>query len=300
MYVNVLLSKMKIWTNLNSRIVMAFAIVLSNLIYSAAAADMDFPITPEQQQEHNDSLLAIIGAALHIESLTGENRIEMQASAFKINPANTSQTIVAFAYDHPDSGGSEDGDSSVLIIALVDNVKKRLVAHYRGFLIQDAGLYIDKNSLRIDTAPYLLADGVRAFGVDLTSGYIPHCDEGRIGAQRTLYVRKGSKLQPVLKDLIVDYSYLVRCGYGWCSVGEPDTTIVDHYKFAIVIGDTVTNGMRDLFIIVTGVRNTSTIDDIDGVNTPIEKTFRFKLTFDGKEYRGTRALLRAFWKHFGI
>ncbi|HEX2958315.1 MAG TPA: hypothetical protein VHO70_15885, partial [Chitinispirillaceae bacterium] len=190
MYVNVLLSKMKIWTNLNSRIVMAFAIVLSNLICSAAAADTDFPITPEQ--EHNDSLLALIGATLKIEALTflpDAGHIETQASAFKINPVNSSQTIVAVACDYPDTSGNEDSDSSVLIIALVDNVKKRLVAHYRGFLIQDAGLCIDKNSLRIDTAPYLLADGVRAFGVDLTSGYIPHCDEGRIGAQRTLYVR---------------------------------------------------------------------------------------------------------------
>jgi hypothetical protein len=79
-----------------------------------------------------------------------------------------------------------------------------------------AATQVNGGSLRFDTAPYELAPGVRAFGLDIFSED-PSCGEGGTGPVRTLYVRAGRTLRPVLEGLAVDQWWYLRGNQPRCS-----------------------------------------------------------------------------------
>ncbi len=88
-----------------------------------------------------------------------------------------------------------------LVVALIDRSTLAVQAHHVRVLEEDAGFRIDEASLGLDAAVYRLKPGVSAFGVDVLSGYIPNCADQGVGPRRTLYVRDGSRLVPVLEDV---------------------------------------------------------------------------------------------------
>jgi hypothetical protein len=105
------------------------------------------------------------------------------AAACKSNPADRKQTYVALAYD------TGDQDTKRLLLAIVEG--NRVVADYRDKIYEDATLTLRSDSLHIDTARYMLAEGVRAFGLDVSGWASPNCGDGGLGASRSLYIQEG-------------------------------------------------------------------------------------------------------------
>jgi hypothetical protein len=136
------------------------------------------------------------------------------ASTCKADPAQPGQTYVALAYDEGKP------DTKTLILAIVE--RNRVLADYRGEISEDATLTLQPDSLRIDTAPYRLAKGVRAFGLDLSGWQSPNCGDGGTGPTRSLYIREGKHIRPVLTDLFLSSWRYIAQGQGRCNPMAPE------------------------------------------------------------------------------
>ena len=121
-------------------------------------------------------------------------------------PSDKSLLIVAFAY------ASEVEYQKHLVVSLVDTAKTKVVAVYKGVIGEDATLTIGAGSLRIDTARYDLAPSVRAFGLDFSTVYSQGCVEGGLGPTRTLFVREGKTIRPVLQGLYLSTWTFIKGG----------------------------------------------------------------------------------------
>ena len=122
-----------------------------------------------------------------------------------------------------------------------------------GTLPEDAAIRIGQGSLRIDTARYDLAPGVRAFGIDVTSQASgPRCAEGGFGPLRTLFVQAGRSLRPVLASVELSSWRLVS---GAACVGpEPEDkqdVVVENAATTISVGTQATHGLADLVLAST-------------------------------------------------
>ena len=192
---------------------------------------------------------------------------QLAASACKGSPTDKGTTIVVAAYDR---GTPYDKN---LVVALVST---RVVAAFTGAIEEDASLMVGRDSLRLDTARYDLAPGVRAFGLDVSSAKAgPHCADGGSGAARTLFVRDGAALRPVLRGALLE-SWHVEGGTTPCAEIDPDTKglgeVVDTTTSLSMLPH-VTHGFADIAL-------TSTADA-----RPRKRT-RVVLHYDGSAYVG--------------
>lgn len=187
-------------------------------------------------------------------------------------PSQKQITLAAIAYS------SEKEDVKDLVIAMVDTAKGDVISSYHGEIEEDAALRIVSGSLWLDTAPYNLADGIRAFGLDVTSGYISHCAEGGMGASRTLYIQEENRIRPILQDLLMSHWEFTQPGMSTCMTGDTaqKNPIVKEITLSIGLGNTTTNGFADL--VVTAVSSNS-----NGKGTK-QKPFRHLLHYDGQKY----------------
>lgn len=208
-------------------------------------------------------------------------RSTLVAAACKADPVKPGQTIVAVAYD----AGVQY--SKALVIAMLDNRRQQVLASYRGEIGEDAAMTIQEGSLWIDTANYALADSVQAFAVDVISGYSPNCGDGGLGASRSLYVRDGKRLRPVLTDLTMQYWQFISRGNDRCnSMTPPDTqTITGYTTLSLAMATTVSHGYHDLIVTALFSRDDNKpVHNYD--NNPCGLTpFHYRLHYDGKEYR---------------
>lgn len=246
------------------------------------AAQVALPRFAQSMDKHeqtcSDSALAAVGAFLRLSTFkvpprgdsAGPDAIIVSA-ACKPDPSQKNHTIIAVAY------GSGKEDVKRFVVALVDEQARKVLASLKDEIAEDAAMVVEPRSLRIDTAPYRLTEGVRAFGVDLRSGYIPHCGDGGIGAQRTLYVRDGKKLRPVF-SITMSYWRFVEGGNPRCMAidKEPPKTIVEGIGLTIGFGPGKTNGYRDIVVTATSWRD-------DGQPTG-KGVFRYTLHYDGRWY----------------
>lgn len=222
-----------------------------------------------------DSTMAIVGKFLGVEAfnqVVGEAAPVIKAAACKKSPTKEQLTIATFAYDT----GKED--AKAMVVALVDESKREVVASARSEISEDAAMRVDDDSLRIDTAPYTLAPGVWAFGIDLTSGYNPNCGGGGTGAERTLYVQQGQQLRPIFGLTMSSWNYIKgdspRC------TADPEAAenaVIENTDFSIGIDKTLTNGYRDLII--------SAVTYNEGEPKPKADSILYRVRYDGREYR---------------
>jgi hypothetical protein len=242
----------------------------------------------QKEQTCSSSTVEIVGRFLNIDNFNipqnndYPNKASIIASAAcKANPANKQITISAIAYE------SKNEDVKAFVIALVDNVQRKVISSFSGEIEEDAAMRIQSGSLWIDTAPYNLRNDVRAFGIDVTSGYIAHCQEGGFGAVRTLYVQDRETIKPVLEDLTMSEWIFIQQGQSRCmSAGDtPETSIIENFNLSISVNNTKTNEYNDLSITALSSRD-------DGKKTN-RKPFHYKLTYDGKKY-STEEMLKAF------
>ena len=189
-------------------------------------------------------------------------------SACKASPVDRRVTIVAAAYDR---GTPYEKN---LVVALVSG---HVESAWTGAIEEDGSLMIGGDSLHVDTARYQLAPGVRAFGVDVSSAKAgPHCVDGGSGATRTLFVRDGTALRPVLSDVLLQ-SWHVEGGPAPC----PDADRADKDTGAIAVTDTTiaiephaTHGFADIALVST-------------VNLRPRHHDRLVLHYDGAAYAGS-------------
>jgi hypothetical protein len=191
------------------------------------------------------------------------------ASACKADPSQPGHTYVALAYDE----GVPDTKTLVLAITRGD----RVLADYRGEISEDATLTLQSDSLRIDTAPYRLAKGVRAFGLDLSGWQSPNCGDGGTGSTRSLYIREGRHIRPVLMDMYLSSWRYIAQGQGRCNPMAPTDapTIIEETTYSLRVLPGVTNGFHDLRVTAKSSRDDGKTSETGGLAT---------LKYTGKQY----------------
>jgi hypothetical protein len=190
------------------------------------------------------------------------------AAACKAWPGRGSRTIAAIAYD----AGIEN--EKRLLVALLDPSTGTVLAAYSGSIDEDATMNVGPASVRIDTARYDLAPDVRAFGIDLESGYSPGCVEGGLGPRRTLFIQEGKVLRPVLDSFYLSTWRFVK-NVASCAEGA-DAATTETIFYAIGIGKTVSKGFADLQV-------TATNSYSNGAKSK-RKPLSYALRYDGKVY----------------
>lgn len=164
--------------------------------------------------------------------------------------------------------------SKALVVAIVDEGAATVVASQREDIDEDETTRL--NALRLDTAPYTLAPGVRAFGVDVYSDN-PGCGDGGLGPSRTLYVRDGKTLRPVLQSVFIsEYRYLRGNQPRCIGPGESQETISETYAVTIGLGAPGKDGWKDLLLTVTPSR--------DDHRPSTLKPLRVRVPYDGNGY----------------
>jgi hypothetical protein len=191
-------------------------------------------------------------------------------------------TIAAIAYE------SDVDYIKKFVVALVDERRRKVLSSLQSEIGEDSAMSVRSGSLWIDTAPYRLTDRVRAFGVDVTSGYVPNCGDGGSGADRTLYVQEGKVLRAIL-TLTMSYWRFVKGGNPRCMpiAQELPETVIENVGLMIGLDRTQTNGYRDLVVTASSSRD-------DGKPTG-KGVFRHKLQYDGRQYP-TQQMLDQFYK----
>jgi hypothetical protein len=235
------------------------AIVLSGLAGGCAHAG---------QQPCNAKTFEQAGAYLDIDDFRPRSDDGVVvAAACKRWPGKDGLLLGAFAYESP-----RDGVKNLTVMVIADR-RGTVVGAYRTTIEDDSATLLGDGSLRLDTAPYDLAPGVRAFGVDVGSDYMPHCVSGGAGPYRTLYVQEGGTLRPVMHAMATSAWHFDDKTASTC---DPDPAPAVHYDFTITVDKAVTNGYADLLVTAIGRRD-------DGKNTG-RAPFRYRLRYDGKQY----------------
>jgi hypothetical protein len=192
------------------------------------------------------------------------------SSACKRMPDDPRLTLVAVAWD------AGKTDSKSLVLAIVDESAGSVVTSMRDEIYEDAITQVHNGSLRLDTAAYVLAPGVRAFGLDLSSDN-PGCGDDGYGPQRSLYVRDGASLRPVVAGLQLSQYRYVRGNQPRCvsDQKEAETAIVENFKVTIELGASGKGGWRTLVMTATSSRSD---------HRPGRKPLHVSVPYDGDAY----------------
>ena len=234
--------------------------------------------TDSEKNRCDKSIVNLVGKHLDVSNFSypkghkypkAENGGVIIAGVCKVWPKDNSITIGIFAYD--------DGVEyeKRLIVALVDTIKIRIVAIYKGAIQEDAAMIVGENSFRIDTARYDIAPSVRAFGLDVTTSYSQGCGDGGLGPVRTLFVQDGKEIKPILEDFYISSWSYIQEGQSRCTgANAPEESLYENRGYSLSVDTASTNGYKDLLV-------TETISRDDEKKTG---ELRYKLYYDGKKY----------------
>lgn len=193
----------------------------------------------------------------------------LAAAACKPWPDDGRQTVVALAYETSEERNPAEGRSLRLLLGLADTQTGRLTATYSDNEEEDAGWAIDARSLRVDTARYHLAPGVRAFGfVTHSAARGPSCPDFNYNDLLTLVVPDGDRLRPVLRVYL----------YQWMQTTEntcpnsPDAR-AESAQITLSLGKETSHGFADIIL-------TADVTGSEGEPRTVKKVLRY----DGKQY----------------
>lgn len=128
------------------------------------------------------------------------------AAACKPWPFDKTVLIVAAAY------AQDKEQDKNLVVALVDTQGMAVRSAFQGVVLEDETWSVTQASLHIDTAPYDLAPGVRAIGVDVTSDALDAPVRDGITATRSLFVPDGTRLRVILDGFVLTTSKKTAAG----------------------------------------------------------------------------------------
>ncbi|WP_259163747.1 hypothetical protein [Xanthomonas sp. 4461] len=183
---------------------------------------------------------------------------------------------IAFAGDARTEPGERD---IALRVAMLDAASGKVLASYAQDMGEDAAFELAADGLRLDTARYDLAKGVRAIGVVVHSAARgPSCPDFYSNQALTLLVREGRSLRPVLqRDL-----------YAWqrvkgepCSPGKGDV-ITEVANLSLGMAPQGHAGYADIVL----TANVSTRESAAGGDTDTERTRRVRqvVQYNGQRY----------------
>jgi hypothetical protein len=242
-----------------------------------AASDHEQNVGAQVEQLCDPRALAALGRFVNVANFkepalgqAPDANAMVAASACRAAPALHAR-LVAAAYR------SGQQDELLLVIAAIDANTGQVGASFKGNLDSDPSVRIVSGSLWLDTAAYDLAPGVRAFGLDITTGLPRGCAPGGSGARRSLFVSQGRFIRPVLQDLPMSEWNLIQRGKSACtSSAAPDLTITENFTASLGLASTSTRGYRDLVVTGTAARDDGHVDERPGIRT--------LLKWDGRVY----------------
>jgi len=243
---------------------------------SPAATEHELNVGAQVEQLCDARALAAVGRFVGVANFKepalghdADSTAMVAASACRAAPALHGR-LVAAAYR---SGHQDD---LLLVIAQVD-ASGNVGASFKGAMDGDPGLKIVSGSLWLDTAAYDLAPGVRAFGLDVTSGAPRSCSGVGSGARRSLFVAQGRFIRPVLQDLPMSEWALIQRGKSPCTDSSaPELTITENFTAKLALAPTSTRGWRDLAVTCTASRDDGHLDE--------RPPFSAVLKWDGRMY----------------
>ena len=241
-----------------------------------AASEHEQNVGAQVEQLCDPRTLAAIGRFVQVDNFrepplgqTPDAGAMVAASACRAAPAYGGR-LVAAAW----RAGREN--DLLLVIAVLDTAG-HVGASFKGNLDSDPAVRIVSGSLWLDTAAYDLAPGVRAFGLDITTGLARGCAGAGSGARRSLFVSQGRFIRPVLQDLPMSEWTLIQRGRSACTDSSaPELTITENFTATLGLAPTSTRGYRDLVVTGTAARDDARIDE--------RPPFRAVLRWDGRVY----------------
>ena len=242
-----------------------------------AASDHERDVGVQVEQLCDPHTLALVGRFVHVANFTEpalgqppDASAMVAASACRAAPAYHGR-LVAAAY----RSGHED--DLLLVIAVVDAATGQVGSNFKANLEGDPAVKIVSGSLWLDTTAYDLAPGLRAFGLDITSGLPRGCAGVGSGARRSLFVSQGRFIRPVLQDLPMSEWVLIQRGQSPCTDSSaPELTITENFTATLALAPTSTRGYRDLAVTGTAARDDGRVDE--------RPAFHALLKWDGRIY----------------
>lgn len=229
-------------------------------------------------------ILCVLAACLWMRSAAAADACDGVAAAVAQDAALKADVVSAACKPWPHDrnllltahvfGAGEEEDKT-LVVATVDAATRRVVSRYQVFVAEDAAVHFGERSLSIDTAPYQLAPGVRAFGLRFASDARgASCPDGIWRDELTLFVPDGRALRAVLRGVPMERSE-ARKGM-FCSAGGE--LVFDEARLTLGMAPTASHGYADLVLSARITRH-------DGDKPGAVRTERQTLRYDGTEYR---------------
>ncbi|KGM39410.1 hypothetical protein JY96_03540 [Aquabacterium sp. NJ1] len=168
----------------------------------------------------------------------------------KPHPLHPNLALVALFHELREEPNADGNTAKGFVMAVVDIQRRRLIRLYRDKILEDAGTRISEFSLHLDTAPYNIAPGVRAFGVRMNIGYSPRYAEGGESDYLTLFIEHGKTLRPIIQNMPMS-SWRMVGDTAHCFDDAETGCAIENKAVRLALASTSTHGWRDLEVITT-------------------------------------------------
>ncbi len=201
---------------------------------------------------------------------------ELTASACKTLPNQPEMTLTSYIF--PDSADRHDEMSLPTSVWRVELISHGQVKQqFEEIIEEDASIRIHSSSMWLDTAPYILAEGERAFGVRLDIGYGPSCADGFRSRFLHLFRQHNGTFQRVMNGAPMLHTY-IRKGVPCL----PEKIDLEQGISYIQVLPGMSNGLHDLRVVTKA--KTETIEQDGTSQTSGQRTLSTTLRFNGHEY----------------
>ncbi|WAG17170.1 hypothetical protein NRZ29_08245 [Aeromonas hydrophila] len=203
---------------------------------------------------------------------------ELTSHACKTLPNQPEMTLISYIF--PKTENEEHNDKMSLPTSVW---RVELIAHgqvkqqFEEIIEEDASIRIHSSSIWLDTAPYILAEGERAFGVRLDVGDGPSCADGFRSRFLYLFRQHNGTLQRVMNGAPMLHTY-IRKGVP-CS---PEKIDLERGISYIQVLPGMSNGLHDLRVVTKA--QTETVEQDGSSQISSQRTLSTTLRFNGHEY----------------
>lgn len=168
----------------------------------------------------------------------------------KPHPVHPNLTLIALFHELRETPNTDGNAYKGFVMAVVDVKRRQLIRVYRDKILEDAGTRISEYSLSLDTAPYNIAPGVRAFGVRMDIGYSPRYADGGTSDFLTLFIENGKTLRPIIQNMPMS-SWQMVGDTAHCFDDAATGCAIENKAVHLALASTSTHGWRDLDVITT-------------------------------------------------
>lgn len=211
--------------------------LVAMLAMAAGAAGSDLPSQDCAEQSRALASRFLAKSPLAREIVSSEPSVET-CTAW---PGKERFHLAAFVYDTPNE------EDKRMLVTLLDLNTDKVLATYWTKVDADATTPYYPGSVSIDRAPYHLRPGVRAFGIDVETRTSAGQESGH-GIERSLYVREGNRIRPVLQRMVTSRWEYINGYQPYLNTQESPRPATEDFTYKISIAPTSHNGFADLRI----------------------------------------------------